>query len=69
MLKSCPGGGDFDGTISGPGSAPGGGGMVTSQIDTCIRKEQPPRSNAPTRDSRLQMNFIPKNANFIMSSP
>ena len=29
-LKSCQGGGDFDGKISGPR------GMVTGQIDTCI---------------------------------
>ena len=33
-LKSCPGGGDFDGKISGPAVSPGG--MVTGQIDTCI---------------------------------
>ena len=40
-LKSCPGGGDFDGKISCPGISPGGGGegeMVTGQIDTCIRR-------------------------------
>ena len=35
-LKSCPGGGDFDGKISGPGVSPEGGGGVTGQIDTCI---------------------------------
>ena len=35
-LKSCPGVGDFDGKNSGPGVSPGGG-MVTGQIDTCIR--------------------------------
>ena len=34
-LKSCPRGGDFDGKISGPGVRPGG--MVTGQIDTCIK--------------------------------
>ena len=36
-LKSCPRGGDFDGKISGPAVSPGGGGMVTGQIDTCIK--------------------------------
>ena len=33
-IKNCPRGGDFDGKISGPAVSPGG--MVTSQIDTCI---------------------------------
>ena len=37
-LKSCPGGGDFDGKISGPGISLGGRRMVTDQIDTCITK-------------------------------
>ena len=34
-LKSCLGGGDFDGKNYWPGGQQGGG-MVTSQIDTCI---------------------------------
>ena len=36
LLKNCPGGGNFDGKINGPGVSPGGG-MVTGQIDTCIK--------------------------------
>ena len=36
-LNSCPGGGDFDGKDQWPGGQPGAGGMVTGQIDTCIR--------------------------------
>ena len=36
-LKSCPWGGDFDKKISGPGVSLGG--MVTRQIDTCIRNK------------------------------
>ena len=35
-LKSCPWGGDFDEKHYWPGGQPGGGGTVTSQIDTCI---------------------------------
>ena len=34
-MKSCPRGGDFDGKIV-VRSQLGGGGMVTSQTDTCI---------------------------------
>ena len=37
VLKSCPWGGDLDGKISGPAVSPGGGWMVTGQIDTCIK--------------------------------
>ena len=35
-VESCPRGGDFDGKNQWPGGQPGGG-MVTGQIDTCIR--------------------------------
>ena len=37
--EKLSGGGDFDRKSSGPGVSPGGGGaMVTSQIDTCIKQ-------------------------------
>ena len=36
--KAVPGAGILTEKISGPAVSPGGGGMVTGQIDTCITK-------------------------------
>ena len=50
-LKSCPGRGDFDGKISGPGVIPGG--TVTGQIDTCIKHRRKASASAQTGKPEL----------------
>ena len=58
-LKSCPRGGDFDGKISGPGVSPGG--MVTCQIDTCIREYSTnymSNSNKNCTPKKIQINYL-----------